>query len=104
MIMLDDDFTVYCYPTGYENNYQPSRTDLSPKTITNIEEGRTQAQAGSIERITKTLNDAGVEFTPNHGTRLRPTGVEILGRPGKFQAFCDFVYRPGQSLRRRCVS
>jgi transcriptional regulator with XRE-family HTH domain len=77
---------------GWEAIDLGKRTDLNPKTITNIEEGRTKPQADSIERIAKALTDAGVDFTPNEGVRIKPSHVEIFEGLERFADFNDFFY------------
>ena len=82
---------------GWEAIELGKRTDLNPKTITNIEEGRTQPQANSIERIVKALADAGVEFTANEGVRIKPNDIEIFEGLDRFTAFNDFFYEQVKS-------
>jgi len=77
---------------GWEAIELSKRTALSRDTIFNIESGRTQAQAGSIERIAQALIDGGVEFTDNQGVRLKPQGVEVLVGQEGLQRFFDGVY------------
>jgi transcriptional regulator with XRE-family HTH domain len=77
---------------GWDATELAKRTDLSAKTITNIEEARTQAQAGSLERIAVVFIEQGVEFIPNQGVRLRPSGLEIFEGPERFDDFSDFTY------------
>jgi transcriptional regulator with XRE-family HTH domain len=77
---------------GWEAIELGKRTDLSPKTIANIEAGRTQAQAGSLERIAKAFMDGGVEFTTNQGVRLKSSDVEIYEGPERFEDFTNFVF------------
>jgi transcriptional regulator with XRE-family HTH domain len=77
---------------GWEAIELGKRTDLNPKTVTNIEEGRTQPHADSVERIAKAFNDAGVEFIANEGVRIKPNDVEIFEGVERFAAFNDFFY------------
>jgi transcriptional regulator with XRE-family HTH domain len=60
---------------GWEAIELGKQTDLSRETIANIESGRTQAREGSLERIAQAFDDAGVEFIPNEGVRLKPTAL-----------------------------
>ena len=77
---------------GWDATELSRRSGLSAKTITNIEESRTQAHAASLECIASILVQAGVEFTSNQGVRLRPTGLDVYEGPERFDAFYDFLY------------
>jgi transcriptional regulator with XRE-family HTH domain len=77
---------------GWEAIELGKLTELSRETIANIESGRTQAREGSLERIAKAFNDAGVEFTPGEGVRLKPSGLEVYEGPERFDEFYDFLY------------
>jgi transcriptional regulator with XRE-family HTH domain len=77
---------------GWEAIELSKRTELTPKTIANIEAGRTQAQAGSMERIAQALIEGGVEFTANQGVRLKPNEVDFFEGAERFEAFNDFFY------------
>jgi transcriptional regulator with XRE-family HTH domain len=68
------------------------RSDLRRETIANIESGRTRASDGSLERILKAFDMAGVKFTENEGVGLKPEGIETFAGEDRFQAFADFVY------------
>ena len=77
---------------GWEAIELGKRTSLSRETIANIESGRTQAREGSLERIAKAFDSVGVEFTPNQGVRLKPSGLEVYEGPDRFDDFYDFLY------------
>lgn len=77
---------------GWEAIELSKRTELSRDTIANIESGRTQPQAGSMERIAQALIDGGIEFTANQGVRLRSSGLEVYEGPERFNVFYDFLY------------
>jgi transcriptional regulator with XRE-family HTH domain len=77
---------------GWEAVELSRRTGLSRETIANIESGRTQGREASLERIEKALSGAGVEFLPNHGVRLRPTGLEVYEGVERFEDFYAFLY------------
>ena len=77
---------------GWEAIELGKRTDLSRETIANIESGRTQAREGSLERIAKAFAESGVEFIPNEGVRLKPSGLEVYEGPDRFEDFVDFVF------------
>jgi transcriptional regulator with XRE-family HTH domain len=68
------------------------RSDLRRETIANIESGRTRASDGSLERIIKAFDSAGVKFTENEGVGLKPEGIETFAGEDRFQAFAEFVY------------
>jgi len=77
---------------GWDATELGGRAGIHRQTITNIECGRTQPHADSINRIRQTLSDAGVEFLANQGVRLKSSDVEIYEGPERFQDFIDFVY------------
>jgi transcriptional regulator with XRE-family HTH domain len=68
------------------------RTDLRRETIANIEPGRTRASDGSLERIMKAFDSAGVKFTESEGVGLKPEGIETFIGEDRFRAFAEFVY------------
>jgi hypothetical protein len=65
---------------------------LRRETISNIESGRTHASDGSMERILKAFDVAGVIFTENEGVGLKPDGIETFVGEYRFQEFAEFVY------------
>jgi transcriptional regulator with XRE-family HTH domain len=77
---------------GWEAKALAERTNLSRETICNIETGKTQPHAESLDHIAKALIAGGVEFTASQGVRLRTTGVEIYQGADRFEDFCDFTY------------
>ena len=77
---------------GWDANELAEKADVSAKTVANIEAGRTQAQAGSMESIARALIAGGIEFLPGHGVRMRSTGLEVFEGPERFDAFYDFLY------------
>ena len=77
---------------GWDAAELGKRAGIHRQTIANIETGRTQPQAGSIEPMAKALTDAGVEFTANEGVRIKPSDIEIFEGPDRFAAFNDFFY------------
>ena len=68
------------------------RTRLSRDTVANIESGRTRAREGSLERIIKVFDGAGVKFTENEGVGIKPNGIETFIGEERFHAFTEFVY------------
>lgn len=77
---------------GWEATELGKRTSLSRETVANIESGRTQAREGSLERIAKAFDMAGVEFTPDEGVKLKSDSVTKLGGEKDFRFFMDQVY------------
>ena len=77
---------------GWEATELGKRTNLSRETIANIESERTQPREGSLERIAKAFDDAGVDFTDNEGVRLKSTGVDVYEGPETFDKFYQFLY------------
>jgi transcriptional regulator with XRE-family HTH domain len=77
---------------GWEATELGRRTSLSRETIANIESGRTDARAGSLERIAKAFDEGGIEFTANQGVRLKPSGLEVYEGPERFEDFYEFLY------------
>lgn len=77
---------------GWEAIELSNRTGLSRDTIANIESGRTQPQAGSLERIAQALIEGGIEFTDHQGIRLKPRDVGMLTGQGGLQQFFEDVY------------
>lgn len=69
-----------------------TKANLSTDTITNIENEKTQAREGTIERIVKVFDLEGIEFTENEGLRRKPMGIEIFEGIERFSAFYDFMY------------
>ena len=77
---------------GWDAAELGKRAGIHRQTIANIESGRTQPQAGSLEPIARAFTDAGVEFLANQGVRLKSSDVEIYEGPERFEDFIDFVY------------
>jgi transcriptional regulator with XRE-family HTH domain len=77
---------------GWEATEVSERSGVHRHTIANIEAGRTQPHAGSVEAIARAFIDAGVEFTPNEGVRIKPSHIELFEGLDRFAAFSDFFY------------
>ena len=77
---------------GWEATELGKLTNLSRETIANIESGRTQAREGSLERIAKAFNDAGVEFLPGSGVRMKDRVVQAYEGEGAQQNLLNDVY------------
>lgn len=68
------------------------KSGLSRDTIFNIESGRTRARDTSLHVIARVFEEHGVEFTDNHGVRLKPHNIETLeGREG-FTRFYEIIH------------
>lgn len=68
------------------------RTGISGTSIGSIENGVSIPRESTISKIKKTLEDAGVEFTPNQGVRLRSGDVKILKGRSDFWQFYEDVF------------
>lgn len=69
------------------------RTNISTTSIGNIESGNTQPRESTLQVIRKAFEDAGIEFLPDNGVRMRTGYVRVYtGRSGYFEFFDD-VYR-----------
>lgn len=77
---------------GWEAIELGKHTNLSRETIANIESGRTQAREGSLERITKAFELAGVDFIDNEGVRLKSNDIETFVGIDRFQVFTEYLY------------
>ena len=80
----------------WDANYLAEKAKVTPRTVSNIEAGRTQAQVGSMENIARVLIAAGVEFTANDGVRMRPSGLEVFDSQDSVDRFSDFFYEKVQ--------
>lgn len=69
------------------------RTNISTTSIGNIESGNTQPRESTLQVIRKAFEDAGIEFLPDNGVRMRTGQVKIFtGRRGYLNFFED-VYQ-----------
>ena len=80
------------------------KADMTRETIYRIESGRTQAQANSLERIAKSLVEAGVEFLPDDGVKRHVGKVDRLEGPEALYRFFDDVYDTVKEGGDLCVS
>lgn len=68
------------------------RAGLSQTGIARIESGVNQPNVQTMEKITQTFDDAGIEFLSDRGVERRERGVRVLkGRQG-FLTFMNDVY------------
>lgn len=66
------------------------RTNISTTSIGNIESGNTQPRESTLQVIRKAFEDAGIEFLPDNGVRMRTGQVKIFtGRVGVFDFYKD---------------
>ena len=68
------------------------RTGISGTSIGAIENGSTTPRESTIIKIQKTFEDAGVEFTPSQGVRIRSGDVKIIRGRKQFWDFYEDVY------------
>lgn len=69
------------------------RTGISTTSIGNIESGNTQPRESTLQVIRKAFEDAGIEFMPDNGVRMRTGHVKVYtGRSGYLEFFDD-VYK-----------
>lgn len=69
------------------------RTGISTTSIGNIESGNTQPRESTLHLIRKAFEDAGIEFLPDNGVRMRTGQVKVYtGRVGYLNFFED-VYQ-----------
>lgn len=68
------------------------RTGISGTSIGAIENGSTTPREKTIFTIRKTLEEAGVEFTPNQGVRMRSGDVKVLKGRADFWAFYEDIF------------
>jgi transcriptional regulator with XRE-family HTH domain len=68
------------------------RSSLRRETVANIESGRTRASDGSLERILKAFDGAGVTFGENESVGIKPEGIETFIGSDRFEVFTEFVY------------
>jgi transcriptional regulator with XRE-family HTH domain len=66
------------------------RTGISTTSIGNIESGNTQPRESTLFLIRKAFEDAGAEFLPDNGVRMRAGHVKVYtGRSGYLEFFDD---------------
>jgi DNA-binding XRE family transcriptional regulator len=65
---------------------------VSPETVKNIEHGVFRPQEETAQKIIKTFETEGVEFTEDEGVKIRTSRVTVYEGPDRFNQFYDFLY------------
>jgi transcriptional regulator with XRE-family HTH domain len=68
------------------------KAGLTRETVSNIENGLTQARGGSLDKLKKVVEANGIQFTEFNGVREKPDDVNVLGGPEGLAIFFDQVY------------
>lgn len=77
---------------GWDAVVLAEKAGLTRATVSNIENDVVQAREGSIEKIVRVFDEAGVEFTENQGVRFKQNDIEVFQGAERFHDFTEFVY------------
>jgi transcriptional regulator with XRE-family HTH domain len=69
-----------------------SFSEMTPKTLMGIEKGTTSPRQSNLQKLTTILENAGVEFLPGNGVRLRNEMVQVFEGDDANQRLLDDVY------------
>ncbi|MDD3181286.1 MAG: helix-turn-helix domain-containing protein [Alphaproteobacteria bacterium] len=69
-----------------------SKAKVSEQTIHRFENGTHESSPQTRQKLARTFEDAGVDFTENQGVRFKPTGVTVYDGVAAFEDFHEFLY------------
>jgi DNA-binding XRE family transcriptional regulator len=68
------------------------RSGVARATIKNVESGNTLPRLETAHALQRALEDAGVEFLPSSGVRMRDRMIEILEGPDSYRQLLEDVF------------
>lgn len=77
------------------------RTGISSTSIGSIENGQSIPRENTLNAIRKAFEDAGIEFLPDSGIRMRSGDIQIFSGKSGFLDFMNDVYRTLESDDKR---
>ena len=85
---------------GWDRHEVARRSGVSVGTLKNIEAGRTQPHAATVELLEKLFRDNDIEFPPNGGLCPRDNTLRVIDEGNPYLQLLDDVFATLKDVRR----